>query len=174
MINYKFRVSHKLLTILNRAFTQVRIQTTATFALANLEKFSSGKSGKRYEKSGKHCIKSGNREVLKRCISFLYVMLWNRILIASKIPRKSKGYLLLCWPMVENVFCHTNINNMFLCNIFYSDGRCFFINCYFVYFISIMENLFIGKYSFMSRISETIIFYLLKKSKDLLLIFCSL
>ena len=33
---------------------QARIQTTATFALANLEKFVSEKSGKRCEKSGKH------------------------------------------------------------------------------------------------------------------------
>ena len=38
---------------------QARIQTTATFALANLEKFVSEKSGKRCEKLGKYWI---NRE----------------------------------------------------------------------------------------------------------------
>ena len=50
---------------------QARIQTTATFALANLEKFTkSAPSGKRCDKSGKHWNKSGNRNILRRFISF--------------------------------------------------------------------------------------------------------
>ena len=51
---------------------QARIQTTATFALANLEKFVSEKSGKRCQKSGKYWIKLGNRKILKRFIFLLY------------------------------------------------------------------------------------------------------
>ena len=50
-----------------------QIQTTATFALANFEKFTvNEKSGKRCDKSGKHWIKSGNQENLRRFIFFLY------------------------------------------------------------------------------------------------------
>ena len=43
---------------------QARNQTTATFAIANLEKFTVS------EKLGKYCIESGNREILRRFIFF--------------------------------------------------------------------------------------------------------
>ena len=53
---------------------QARIQTSATFAVADLEKFSS-------EKSGKHWIKSENRGILRRFIFFLYPRLNDGLLI---------------------------------------------------------------------------------------------
>ena len=40
--------------------------------LRTLKNFVSEKSGKRFEKSGKYCIKSGNREISRRFIFFLY------------------------------------------------------------------------------------------------------
>ena len=51
---------------------QARIQTTATFAHANLEKFCQWKIGETLWKSGKYWIKSGNREILRSFIFFLY------------------------------------------------------------------------------------------------------
>ena len=57
---------------------QARIQTTATFALAKLEK-----SGKRCEKSGKYWIKS-EEEILRRFIFFpvsapVYYLLYEKM-----------------------------------------------------------------------------------------------
>ena len=66
MIKYSSCILVLILELKNIAFVylfeveQARIQTTATFALANLENFVREKSGKRCEKSDKHLIKSGN------------------------------------------------------------------------------------------------------------------
>ena len=65
----------------NFLFLDIKRRFRLPSHLPTLKNLFNEKSGKRGEKSGKYLIKSGNREILRRLIFFLYPRLENLIRI---------------------------------------------------------------------------------------------